>query len=116
MKKIYEFNYAFHEAHCSFVVDTEKFTAEIAQATLDFFAWDYDEENDPVDEVMNKYAIRVLEIASFNEYNEYGVISEFETEEGYCRIDGSMGILLTYVSGLEFHNSELGCEIKEYKS
>jgi hypothetical protein len=56
MIKHYTFDYNIYDAQATFKVDTEKFTPEMAQSTLDFFTWDndYDEEEDPVDEVMKK--------------------------------------------------------------
>ena len=62
MKK-YNFTYDYN-AECEFHIDLEKFTKEKAQATLDFFSWDYNEDADPIEEVLKKYAILVFEKAS----------------------------------------------------
>ena len=56
MTKKYSFNYNSFDASAEFVVDLEKFTPELARSTLDFFTWRYDEDADPIDEVMKKYA------------------------------------------------------------
>lgn len=112
MKKQYKFDYNFHEASVTFEVDIEKFTPEIANITLEFFMWDYDKENDPVDEVMNKYALESIKVAYFNNLNEKGVISDFDQKEGFAKIDGSMGILLTEISEYEFLENDLIVEIK----
>lgn len=113
MKKEYNFNYYLHKAAVCFVVDTEKFTEEMAKSTLTFFVWDYDDEADPVDEVMKKYAIEAIKIATFNNYNAYGVKSEFENNEGFCRVDGSYGITLTSVTAFEFEDSDLEVKITD---
>lgn len=107
MIKHYDFNYNMYEAEACFKVDTEKFTEEHAKATLEFFLWDYDKEADPINEVMKKYALQAIEIATFNDYNEYGVIEEFNDLEGFCKIDGSSGIELNYISKYEFNETAL---------
>jgi len=111
MIKNYTFNYNIYDAEATFKVDTERFTAEMAQQTLDFFSWDYDEEADPIDEVMKKYAMEAIRIATFNNYNVNGVISEFNNNEGYCKVDGRMGIELLSVEGYEFDDDALSMEV-----
>lgn len=110
--KNYTFKYNLYEAEVSFKVDTEKFTEEMAKATLEFFTWDYDKSADPIDEVMKKYAITAIEIASSEDYNAYGIIHEFDDKEGFCRIDGSQGITLTWSEKYEFDEENLSMEVK----
>ena len=107
MIKRFDFNYDSYEAGALFKVDTSIFTAEHANATLEFFTWDYDKEADPIEEVMKKYALEAIQIATFNNYNEHGVISEFEDNEGFARIDGSLGITLISVQRYEFGSDDL---------
>lgn len=102
MKKQYTFDYNKMEAEAIFEVDTEVFTDEHALATLEFFTWDYDEEADPVDEVMKKYALEAIKVATEENYNELGVIEEFDSFEGFCKIDGSAGIKLISVTAYRF--------------
>jgi hypothetical protein len=113
MIKHYTFDYNIYDAQATFKVDTEKFTPEMAQATLNFFTWDndYDEEEDPIDEVLKKYAMEVIRIATLNKCNVNGVKSEFNTMEGYCKVDGSMGIELMTVTGYEFDDNYLSMEV-----
>lgn len=115
MIKIYDFDYFGGDADARFEVDTEKFTAEHARLTLDFFTWDHkpDPDNDPVDEVMKKYAMEALRIASANRYNAFGVIEEWKHIEGFCNIDGSMGVKLVRISGYELDEDSLQVEITE---
>ena len=110
MKKRYSYNYNSYDATVSFEIDTEVFTEEVANATLEFFTWDYDKENNPIDEVLKKYALEAIRVATFNDFNEYGVISEFENKEGYCRLDGSNGIELVEITGYEFDEDSLFLE------
>lgn len=110
MKKRYSYNYNHYDATVSFEIDTEVFTEEIAKATLEFFTWDYDKENNPIDEVLKKYALQAIRVSTFNDFNEHGVISEFENMEGYCRLDGSNGIMLVEVTGYEFDENSLFLE------
>jgi len=48
-----------------------------------------------------------IKVATFNNYNEKGVISEFEEMEGWPRIDGTNGITLLDVSAYEFYEGDL---------
>jgi hypothetical protein len=107
MIRHYTFDYDVLEAEACFKVDTEKFTNEHANTTLEFFIWDYDKEADPIDEVMKKYAIEAIRIATFNGYNEIGVIEEFNDTEGYCKVDGSSGITLNSISEYTFDSAKL---------
>lgn len=109
--KKYDFDYNYGEAYCSFEVDTEKFTPELANITLEFFDWHYDKDADPVDEVMKKYAMRAIKEATFNGHNTYGVIKDFEEAEGYGRIDGSIGITLISISEYEFEENDLEMKV-----
>lgn len=111
--KTYSFNYDLYGAEAKFTVDTEKFTDEHAKATLEFFTWDYDKDADPIDEVMKKYAMESIKIATFNNYNTMGVIDEFEDNEGYARVDGSVGLTLVSVEKYEFDPESLYMEVKE---
>ena len=107
MIRNYEFDYSYGEADCRFSVDTDVFTNEHANATLEFFDWDYDKDADPIDEVMKKYAMRAIREATANGYNTYGVIGEFDSMEGYSKVDGSNGLTLVSVSEYEFDESSL---------
>ena len=115
MFKTFKFDYNHCEAGCSFRVDLEKFTPEMAKATLGFFLWKngYDEENDPIDEVMKKYAMHVILIATKENLNEKGVIAHFENNEGFCKLDGSSGIELLSVQLYEFDENSLFLESEE---
>jgi len=109
MKK-YEFNYDFNKAECEFEV-TEKYTEEMALATLTFFSWDYDKEANPIDEAMKKIALQCIKESTAENWNEYGVIEAFKNMEGFPLIDGSIGIKLTHVSGIEIEDEELEMKI-----
>ena len=112
MIKKYTFDYNTYEASASFIVDTDKFTNEHAKETLEFFSWDYNKDEDPIDEVMKKYAIEAIKIATFNGYNLFGVKSEFNNLEGFCKVDGTSGIELVEVSEYEFDDDSLDMSIK----
>lgn len=112
MIKHYTFNYNVYEAEAAFKVDTEKFTEEKAKATLEFFLWDYDTEADPIDEVMKKYAMEAIKIATFEDYNLAGVIEAFKNKEGFFPIDGSHGIELNLINEYEFDEYDLEMTIE----
>ena len=111
MIKYYTFNYDNNEAQVCFKVDTEKFTEELTYATLDFFIWDYDKDNDPIDEVMKKYAIQAIRIATFNNRNLYGVKEAFNELDGFAKVDGTMGIELNMISHYEFDEDKFDINI-----
>ena len=103
----YNFNYDNGDALANFEVDTDKFTPEIAKTTLDFYTWDYDEAAEPIDEVMGKYAIKAIQLATFEDKNTQGVIELFKNEEGFGNVDGSIGVTLTLVELYEFEDYKL---------
>ncbi len=107
MIRKYEFEYELGAASCSFEVDDTVFTNEHANATLYFFDWDYDKDDDPIDQVIIKYAIRAIKEATYNGYNLYGVIGEFDSMEGYAKVDGSSGVTLTEVSEYDIWEGNL---------
>jgi len=112
MKK-YKFDYNIREADAEFTVDTDKFTKEIAQENLDFFLWDYDEDNCPIDEIMKKYALEAMIEASNNGYSHLGVRRSFENKEGFYKVDGSSGITLNSVNGYFFNPDDLEMEVAD---
>ncbi|MBD3627643.1 DUF2528 family protein [Cyclobacterium sp.] len=112
-KKRYDFNYDFHKAEVSFEVDLEKFTPEMANETLTFFTWDYDEEADPIDEVMKKYAMAVLRHAMEINFHSVENVKDSFSEEGFGPIDGSIGITLIKSEPFELDEDDLEMEVKD---
>lgn len=108
MIKNYKFVYGTDEAKVWFSVDTEVFTKEMAETNLNFFDWDYDADEDPIDEIIKKYAMKAI-IASSRGYmnNVYSIQQEFDNCEGFCKVDGSIGILLISISAYEFNEDYL---------
>jgi hypothetical protein len=105
--KTFKFNYDCHEAEAVFTVDTDVFTNEHAKATLEFFTWDYDEHNDPITEVLKKYAMEAIRVATRYSFSVHGVISDFKLKEGFASVDGSLGLTLVSVEGYEFDDDKL---------
>lgn len=67
--RTYKFNYDNYEATVTFKVDTDVFTNEHANATLEFFLWDYDEDEEPITEVLRKYAMEAIKVATRYSFN-----------------------------------------------
>lgn len=112
MIKNYKFEWL-SRYECEFEVD-DRFTEEIAQETLDFFSWYYDEEANPIDVVLRKYALEAFRLATRYFDGASGVIDSFKTEaEGFGVIDGSIGIKLLRVDCLEFEDCEYDLELIE---
>lgn len=111
MIRNYTFNYNNYDAEACFKVDTEKFKPKDAKLLLEFFTWDYDKDADPIDELMIKYAIKAIWVATANGYNENGVKGWFSEQEGFLCIDGSQGVELNLVSAYEFDESLLSVQI-----
>lgn len=112
-KKIYKFNYDFHKAEVSFEVDLEKFTPELANETLTFFLWDYDSDEDPIDEVMKKYAMAVIRFVSEVGFHSVESVKKDFNEEGFAQIDGSRGITLLRFEAFEFDEDDLEMEVHD---
>lgn len=113
--KRYLFSYL-HEVDATFEVDTTKFTREAALTFLNFFTWDWDKDEDPIDEAMRKLALAAFKVASGNNYNAFGVANELSEWEAYPLLDGSTGIRILDVDIYEFNTDELDMEVKEVKS
>lgn len=109
-KKLFKFNYDWHKAEVVFEVDLEIFTKEHALETLNFFSWDYDEEEDPIYEVMKKYALEVLRIGGDSSAWQ---IKDRWNQEGFGGINDEIGITLTDYSGLEYSPDDLEMEVKD---
>lgn len=105
--KTFKFNYDSYEAEAVFVVDTDVFTSEHAKATLEFFTWDYEKSNDPIIEVIKKYAMEAIQVATRYSFSVRGVISDFNDKEGFAKIDGSLGLTLLSIEGYEFDEDKL---------
>jgi len=112
MKKTFNFDYDMGEASAIFKVDTDLFTTEHAKAVLDFFLWDegYEEDENCIDEVLKKYAMEAIQIATSHNYNDYGVTKEFQDKEGWIPLCKENGIELVYVDGYSFRESLLTLE------
>lgn len=111
--KKFKFNYDFHEAEVTILVNTDLFTREHAKATLEFFSWNYDEYNDPIEEVLKKYAMEAIKVATRYSFNVSGVISDFDDKEGFAKLDGSLGLTLTSIDAYEFDEDKLKYKIEE---
>lgn len=110
--KQYLFNYNWYRASACFEV-SEKLTKEMAKTALDFFTWQYDKSANPIDELLKKYALTAIEVATAEDFNEYGVKCWFEETEGFMAIDGSLGIELKVVDRYNFDEDDLIVEITE---
>lgn len=111
----YTFDYDMHRASATFLVDRDRFDTEHALATLNFFSWDYDQQADPVDEVLKKYALECMRLATENGHNHIGVTASMANREGFFPVDGSSGITLTHVEGFEFDPDDLQVDKKPHK-
>lgn len=107
--KKYNYNYGMYDAEVHFDVDLDIFTEEMAKGTLDFFSWDDEPDlnENAVDEVMKKYAMRAIMAGAFNDMSVCGIKNEFQEMEGYCPVDGSYGITLTYFYGHSYESDNL---------
>lgn len=112
MIKQYIFDYDSGKGEASLIIDTDKFTKEIALTTLNFSFWDWDEDADPIDEVAKKYALEAIKQATYNDHNTYGVKSDFNNLEDFVEVDGSSGIELTHVEGFMFNEEDLSLKLK----
>jgi hypothetical protein len=107
MKK-YVFKYGSDEAKIVFLVDEKLFTEESAKTLLDFYSWDYDYYENPIDELLIKYSLEIIKLTSYYNYlNINGIIKEFEKIEGFIALDGTSGVKLIELDGFEFNENYL---------
>jgi len=93
MQKEYVVNYDCGAGEVVFEIDVDKFK-KVAQQTLDFFTWSYDKDECPTIEAVKKYAEACMRFAMVENTDSVPyIVAEF-AQEGYCRVDGSYGILL----------------------
>ena len=103
MEKL-NYTYGFLDGEVILSLDREVFTEEMAQEILNFHE-DFGAFRDNEDDVLNackKIAYTAFYISSTKNLNTKGVKREFESLEGFPRLDGSVGITLDYVGGYEF--------------
>ena len=112
MIKYYRFNYDFNIAEAYFKVDTNKFKEDSAKLLLEFFSWEFNENENPIDELMKKYAMKAIKIATSEFCSEEGVKSWFSEQEGFISLDGSQGVELSFVSKYEFDENRLEMDIE----
>lgn len=111
MIRQYNFDYNYHEAYASFTVDTKKFKESDAKMLLEFFDWDINEDGNLIDELMTKYALKAIEVATAENCNIRGVKRWFQEQEGFLAVDGSKGVELTSVTHYEFSDDNLEMEV-----
>jgi len=110
--KIYVVDYDCGAGEVVFEIDFEVFK-EVAQETLDFFSWSYDKEECHVTEAVKKYAEACMRYAMQENTDSVPyIVAEF-AQEGYCRVDGSCGILLTSIYYPEINDTLFDVTIKE---
>lgn len=110
--RTYRFDYNSGDAMAIFKVDMNMFTNDHARALLDFFTWDFDEDADPIDELMKKYAIKAIWIATSENYNIIGVKDWFSEQEGFIPLDGSNGITLISIEQYDFNEDLLDVTVE----
>lgn len=93
MSKKYVVDYDCGAGEVVFQIDPEIFK-DVALATLDFFVWSYDKEECPIIEAVKKYAEACMRFAMTENTDSVPYITEEFEQEGYCKLDGSCGILL----------------------
>lgn len=100
---------------CTLKVDRSIFTEQHAKATLDFFLWDYDDEEDPVTEVLKKYALQIMAVATEHNASSREEVMRIwaRSIEGYGPIDGTIGIDLINVTPIDWHDHYFNLEIRE---
>lgn len=108
MIKKFTYNYNWGDATATLSIDTAKVSVAYAKELLAFWGKDKGLEDHEVIDYLGQYYCRMAIIfASTEHHNTNGVIADFEEAEGYAPVDGSQGILLERVEGLEWMELEL---------
>ena len=111
MKKEFVIDYDCGNGEVVFKIDLGKFK-KVAQVTLDFFSWSYDKEEDPVIEAAKKYAEACMRFAMQEDTDSTPYITQYFEREGFCKVDGSCGILLTSIYYPQIDDSLFSVEIR----
>jgi len=109
MKK-YKYKHNECDAEVVFLVDESIFKKEDAKLLLDFFSWEYDSFNNPIDELLLKYSLEILKLSIYS--SKYEIIEKFENREGYLRIDGENGVKLYELT--PFQIDDYNIELNKY--
>lgn len=109
MKK-YKYTYNNEDAEVVFLVDESIFKKEDAQLLLDFFSWEYDSFNNPIDELLLKYSIEILKLSI--DLSKPQIINEFDNREGFLKINGENGVKLFDLKPIEV--DDLNIELTKY--
>ncbi len=89
----YSFSYNVYDVEGVIAVDTEKFTKEKAQEFLDFFDWDFNRKNDPIEEAVKKYCQLCVKLG-VGGLGRIQVEKEISELEGYFPMGENTGIHL----------------------
>lgn len=109
MKKIkqYDFNYDTYSSRVVYHVDHGQFTEQKAALLLDVLDIEGDEEISPVELILKKYAIVIIELAVSEQLSKEGVIEAVTNVEGFIALDGSQGVKLIELETYEFDENLL---------
>jgi len=107
MIKKYKYEYNFGDASATLEIDINKLDKEGCNILLQFFSWDYDVELCPYDELGRLYCLQAMEFATCNSHNIHGVINDFKQSEGFLEVNGSHGVTLVDVQGIDFTYLEI---------
>lgn len=102
MKKTYKIQFDWWT--CTIEFDPTLFTKVLLDECLDFFSWEYDEDDDPYEEYAKKLALEII-IESMLK-NREGVIRIFNEKEGFPPLDGSMGVSLMQCECWRFYSDD----------
>lgn len=105
--KTYKYEYNWGDASAHLEIDTEKLSEGDAKMLLEFFSWDWDVEENIYDELGRLYCRTAMCFATTNVHNLRGVLSDFKDAEGFPEVDGTYGIKLIQVSGIDFSELEM---------
>lgn len=87
-------------------IDTNKISEKTIKELNDFWAASEDRVLEARGDITRAYvkflAEHALGVASSNLYNHYGVMRWYDDAEGFCKMDGSAGILIHYCSVMEY--------------
>lgn len=110
MINTYEYSYNWDDASAKIQIDTDKLTKDDCISLLKFFTWKWNEDECPYTELARLYCRTAMSFATCNNHNKIGVLMDFKEAEGFPELDGSYGITLIQVDGLDFSEIEIECD------
>jgi len=106
--------YSGHWWECTVEIDDNIATVEMMKELILFWIGGKNRlkqnKGNVITTFLQQLAREIFYILTEHNYTEEGVIDEFDNREGWCKMDGSMGIKITYTDNVEISHDDFSVE------